>query len=336
MQHVNSETILRRRGRTTPAALPQMMRAIAIDRLGGVDQLSLHTLPVPRPGAGEILIELHTVGVGSWDIDMREHGVDSGDTRFPFVPGVDGAGTVVALGRGVRRFGIGDRVYAYSYARAGFYAEYVKVSVDEAARVPGVFGLEHAGAVPAIALTALQGIDDALHLKADEKLLVFGASGGVGSMAVQFAKLRRAQVLATASGEDGLTLVRKLGADFAVDARREDLADAARRFAPDGMDAVLALAGGEPLENGLRAVRAGGRLAFPNGVEPEPKGRSVHTIAYDGIAGVREFRRLGSAIEAMALQVPIAASFPLEQARDAHERVAAGHVLGKVVLRIRN
>jgi NADPH:quinone reductase-like Zn-dependent oxidoreductase len=312
------------------------MRAIAIDRLGGVDQLTLHTLPVPRPGPGEILIGLHTAGVGSWDNYMRENGVDNGKTHFPFVLGVDGAGTVAALGKGVRRFRIGDRVLAYSYARLGFYAEYVKVAVDEAVRVPGVLGLEQAGAVPAVGLTALQGIDDALHVKADEKLLVFGASGGVGSMAVQFAKLRRARVLATASGEDGVELVRRLGADVAVDARRENLADAVRRFAPDGIDAVLALAGGEALEKALHALRPGGRLAYPNGVEPEPKGHGPDITSYDCVAGMREFRRLGSAIEAASLHVPIAASYSLEQASEAHERVAAGHVLGKVVLRIRN
>jgi NADPH:quinone reductase-like Zn-dependent oxidoreductase len=317
--------------------LPRAMRAIAVDRLGGVDGLVLHDLPLPRVGSGEVLIELHAAGVGSWDIDMRENGRD-GEQRFPFVPGVDGAGTVAAVGTRVKRFEIGERVYAYDYARTGFYAEYVAVPADHVAPVPAELDFLQAGGLPAIGLTALQGIDDALHLRAHESVIVLGASGGVGSIALQFAKLCGARVLAAASGDDGCALARRLGADAAVDARRDDLLAAARAFAPGDIDAVLALAGGAALDQCLEAVRRpGGRLAYPNGVEPEPKRqRDLHVIAYDGLAGQRQFERLAQAVEAASLEVPIAASYPLTDARKAHERVAAGHVLGKVVLRIRD
>jgi NADPH:quinone reductase-like Zn-dependent oxidoreductase len=143
-------------------------------------------------------------------------------------------------------------------------------------------------------------------------------------------------VFATASGADGVALVRRLGADAAVDGRREDVAAAVRRFAPDGVDAVLALAGGEALERCLDALRGGGRPAYPNGVEPEPgKRRGIEVTAYDAVAGVREFQRLGRAVEEAKLEVPIAAAYALAEAAKAHERLAAGHVLGKIVLRIR-
>jgi NADPH:quinone reductase-like Zn-dependent oxidoreductase len=143
-------------------------------------------------------------------------------------------------------------------------------------------------------------------------------------------------VFATASGEDGVALVRRLGADEAVDGRHEDVVAAARRFAADGFDALLALAGGKEMELCLDTVRRGGRVAYPNGVEPEPsKQPGVKILSYDAVPGVREFERLSRAVEEANLQVPIAAEYPLSRAAKAHERVAQGHVLGKIVLRIR-
>jgi NADPH2:quinone reductase len=164
---------------------------------------------------------------------------------------------------------------------------------------------------------------------------IVGASGGVGTLAVQFAKLRGAEVFAIASGEDGVALVMQLGADAAADGRHDDVAAAVRIFAPDGVDAVLALAGGEVLDLCVGAIRRGGRLAYPNGVEPEPKKRrDIDIIPYDAIAGVREFQRLNRAVEAANLQVPIAAVYDLADAAKAHERLAQGHVLGKIELRV--
>jgi NADPH:quinone reductase-like Zn-dependent oxidoreductase len=158
----------------------------------------------------------------------------------------------------------------------------------------------------------------------------------VGSLAVQFAHLRGARVLATASGEDGVKLARRLGAGTAIDGHYEDIAAAAHRFSPGGIDAILATAGGEALERAIDVLRQGGRVAYPNGIEPAPRRRSgIEIIPYDASSGVREFARLSRAIDAARLKVPIGAEYPLEQAAKAHERLAAGHVLGKIVLRIR-
>jgi NADPH:quinone reductase-like Zn-dependent oxidoreductase len=245
---------------------------------------------------------------------------------------------VAEVGSRVRRLKVGDKVYAYSWAnpKGGFYAEYVAVASEKVAHIPARLDLEHAGAIATTGLTALQGIDDALAMKRRETIIIHGASGGVGTVAIQFAKLRVARVLATASGIDGLELVRDMGADLAVDARHEDVAEAARRFAPDGLDAILALAGGDELERALETLRPGGRLAYPNGIEPEPKKRrDMKFIPYDGVAGIREFQRLNVAVDAAKLKVPIAEAFPLVKAAKAHERLAEGHVLGKIVLRIR-
>ena len=318
-------------------SIPKTMRAAAIGRFGGPDVLRIRALPVPVPGPGDILIALHTAGVGGWDASIRGGWSPGGRPRFPLVLGTDGAGTVAAVGARVRRLAVGDRVYSYSWPNpSGFYAEYVAVSAERVAPVPKRLNLTSAGAIPTTGVTALQGVDDALHLKKGETVIVHGASGGVGSLALQFAKWRGARVLAMASGKDGLALVRRLGADVAVDGRRQDIAAAARRFAPDGVDAVLAFAGGKGLTRSLDALRRGGRVAYPNGVAPAPRKRQgIKIIAYDSVSGVREFERLGRAVERARLKVPIAAAYPLAQAARAHRRLARGHVLGKIVLRIR-
>jgi NADPH:quinone reductase len=320
------------------ASLPQSMKAAAIDRAGGPEVITLHTLPVPTPQPDEVLIAVHTAGVAVWDFIVREHPSQITHARFPLVLGTDGSGMVAAVGAQVQGFKVGEKVYSYSWdnPQGGFYAEYVAVPAKLVGHVPTSLTLKEAGAIATTALTAIQGIDDALHLKAGETLIIHGAAGGVGSLAVQFAKLRQARVLATASGEDGLKFVRDLGADAAVDGRQGDIGAAARALAPAGVDAVLALAGGETLERCLAALRAGGRVAYPSGVRPEPSARTGITITrYDAIAGPQEFQRLNQAITAARLRVPIAAEYPLAEAAQAHERLQAGHVLGKIVLSIR-
>ena len=320
------------------ADLPKTMKAAAIDRSGGPEVITLHTLPVPKPAADEVLIAVDTAGVAIWDAHLRAHPTEIKHSAFPLILGTDGAGTVAAVGEKVKRFKVGDEVYSYSWdnPHGGFYAEYVAVPAERVGHIPHGLTLRDAGAIATTALTAIQGIDDALHLKAGETVIIHGASGGVGTLAVQFARLRGAKVLAIASGEDGLDLVAQLGANGGVDGRTGDITAAARGFAPNGVDAVLALAGGDPLERCIDALRAGGHVAFPYGVEPEPKARpGLSPIRYNAIPGVEEFERLNGAIEAAKLRVPIAAEFPLSEAAKAQARVEGGHVLGKIVLRVR-
>ncbi|MDA8090084.1 MAG: NADP-dependent oxidoreductase [Nitrospiraceae bacterium] len=314
------------------------MKAAAIDRFGPPEVLTLHTLPVQKPGPNEVLIALHSAGVGVWDAKIRDGSWASGSTKFPLVPGADGAGFIADKGALVRRFQIGDRVWAtrYENPKGGFYSEYVTVDASNVALAPKQLALPEAAAAVVTGLTALQGIDDALHVQKGETVMIFGATGAVGSLAVQFAKLRGARVIGTASGSDASAFVRKLGADEVFDARSDDAVEQLRVLAPDGLDAVLALAGSGTLDPCLELVRAGGRIAYPNGVEPEPgKRRGITVQAYNGEAGTGEFERLDRAVAQAGLKVPIAATYPLEQAAKAHERIERGHVMGRIVLQIR-
>ncbi len=319
--------------------VPGAMKAAAIEEFGPPQVLTLHTLPVLLPGPTEVLIELHAAGVGVWDASVRDGSwKPAGRSKFPLVPGTDGAGVVVLRGSRVRRFEIGDRVWAYHYAnpKGGFYAEYAAVDAAHVGHMPRRLNFEQAGASATTGLTALQGIDDALRVGRGETVLIFGATGAVGTLAIQFAKRHRARVIATASDSEGTELARKLGADALFDARSNDAAARLRQLAPDGIHAALVLAGSETLEACLDLVRYDGRIAYPNGVWPEPKKRrNIPVTAYDGTAGPKEFERLEHAATQARLSVPVAAVFPLEQAAKAHERIAQGHILGRIVLRIK-
>ena len=312
------------------------MKAAAIDRFGPPSVLKLHTLPAPEPGPEEVLITLHSAGVGVWDASVRDGSWRPyGRPKFPLIPGTDGAGIVSALGARVRRFSVGDRVYATDYA-GGFYAEWVAVEAENVARVPPRLDLLSAGAALVPGLTALQGIDDHLRVRRGETVLIFGATGSVGTLAVQFAKRLRARVLATASGRAANALVRRLGADGVFDPHRGDAPEQLEKLAGGAIDRVLALAGGDVLERCLELVRPRGRVAYPNGVEPEPRRRSrFQVVAYDAEAGPRQFAKLESAIKEARLRVPIAAVYPLAQAAKAHQRLQRGHILGRIVLQIR-
>jgi NADPH:quinone reductase-like Zn-dependent oxidoreductase len=309
------------------------MKAAALDRFGGPEVLHTETLPVPRPGAKQVLIRLDAAGIGVWDPYVRSGEFELGPARFPLVIGNDGAGEVVAVGKRVARFHPGDRVYAYSM-QGGFYAEFAAVNEEEVAPIPGGLSAAEAGVLGADGVTALRGLDDRLHLQSGESLMVYGASGGIGHLAVQLAKRMGVRVFAVASGRDGVALCRDLGADVAVDGKQDDVAREARAFVPNGLDAALVLATGDSLAPGLATLREGGRIAYPNGVEPPPKAPPGRTaVAYDGAPGRDVFERLGQLVGAGPFRVEIGRTFALDEAARAHREIGQHH-LGKLALQI--
>ena len=256
--------------------------------------------------------------------------------QFPYVLGSEGAGTIVATGEHVSRFREGDQVYALGFLnpKGGLYAEYAAVAADLVSRLPGKLTIEQAGVMGGVGITALRGLDDTLRLKAGESVMIFGASGGIGHIAVQLAKRMGARVLAVASGEDGVALVERLGADAVVNGRKENVQAAARAFAPGGLDAALLTAGGNAAEEALLALHEGGRVAYPNGVQPEPRARAtVQLSSYNGEPDLDIITRLDRLIEAGPFEVHVARTFPLAEAAEAHRALGA-HYLGKLALRV--
>jgi NADPH:quinone reductase-like Zn-dependent oxidoreductase len=315
------------------------MKAVAIDRFGGPETLTLETLPVPRVGPDEVLIHIESADVAVWDPFEREGGfakLYGAKPRFPYVLGTDGAGTVATVGKNVGRFKKGDRVYgvALMNPKGGFYAEYAAVKADNVAHIPDKLTTEQAGVMPCDALTALTGLDNVVGLKPGEALMVFGAGGGIGHLAVQLARRMGARVLAVASGADGVALAQRLGADAVVNGRTDDVAAAARAFAPAGLDAALMTAGGEVADGALVVMREGGRVAYPNGVEPAPKVRpGVRLSNYNVVIDPEAIDKLNRLIEAGPFEAHVARTFPLDQAAAAHKALEE-HYLGKLALRL--
>ena len=323
----------------TSQAKAQTMRAVALDKFGGPEALKIQTLPIPQIEADEVLIRVEAAGVGAWDPVEREgRFVEIMGTKptFPYVLGTDGAGTIAAVGKDVNRFKEGDRVYAGELAnpKGGFYAQYVAIKADNVSRIPGHLSLEQAAVLPTDGLTALTGLAKVLGSKAGESLMVYGASGGIGHLALQLAKRLGAKVFAIASGDDGVQLVKKLGADSAVDGRSDNVLSAAKEFAPNGIDAALVTAGGERTNRALSAVRKGGRIAYPHGVMPEPAAPDDVTIeAYDGEFSRALVERLNTLIDSGPFNVHVDKTFRLDEAREAHKALTEHH-LGKIALRI--
>ena len=320
-------------------SLPQEMNAVTIDRFGGLDVLKPSRRPMPEVGAGDVLIQVSYAGVGTWDPLERE-GVFAEmlgqEPAFPVTLGTDGSGRIAAVGAGVERFQGGDFVYALSSQtqKHGFYAEYVVIDADTVSLVPDGLALDQAGAMPAAALTALQGLDDTLHLTRGEALLILGASGDLGHLAVQMAKRMGARVLAVASGDDGVAMVRELGADVVIDGKTADVAAAAREFAPEGFDAVLGLVGGPVLDAAIAALRKGGRVAHPLGVRPEPEPREgLDLRSYSMTPNAAALVKLNEMIASGPFSVKIAQVFPLDQAMAAQEALGKRRV-GKLILQV--
>lgn len=320
---------------TTP---PRTMRAAAIDRFGGAELVTLRTLPVPDVGPSDVLIRVEVAGLASWDAVEREghyDGLFGLASTFPYVLGWDGAGTVASVGNRVSGFEPGDRVYGASMPlpRGGFYAEFTVVAAENVAHVPGRLPIEQAGAMPWDALTALTGLEE-LGVKRGQALMIFGASGGIGHVAVQIARRMGARVLAVASGDDGVALAAALGAEAVVNGRRDDVVGAARDFAAGGLDAALVTVGGETTDRALTAVRNGGRVACPHGVTPAiavPSG--VELVLYTGDISRAATDKLNALIEAGPFEVHVDRMFPFEDVAEAH-RLIGTHYVGKLALRV--
>ncbi len=305
------------------------MRAIAIEEFGGSDKLQLVDLPTPEPGAEEVLIRVRAAGVGPWDV-MSRQGV-FGDREFPFVPGFEPAGVVEMVGSGVEDFSEGDEVYAYRFPGGG-YAEYLTAAQGVTARKPASLSFEKAAGVPVAGTTAHQGLVDELGVREGETVLIAGASGGVGSFAVQIAaNILGARVIGTASARNHEYL-RELGVEEAID-YNGDWVTAVRDVAPDGVDAVLVCAGGDTLLRSFETVRDGGRVAYivPVEEEPEPpRGISAHFFSAQPDGG--RLSALASMFDAGQLRVNLQEVVPLEEAARAQDIVEEGHTRGKVVL----
>jgi NADPH2:quinone reductase len=254
-----------------------------------------------------------------------------GLTSLPMSPGLEVAGVVQAAGTETG-FNAGDELMGYTGFSGGGFAEYVAVDPRSAALKPSSLSFAEAAALVAGAGTAYEGLVDRLELQRDERILITGASGGVGTMAVQIAAAVGARVFGVASGGN-IDYVRGLGAEEVFDYNQPGWSETALAASPGGVDALFEGVGGEAGEEALKAVRAGGRASFI--ALPTPQIDPGSAIAGEFfLAGVTRERleAIAALVSRGQLRVELAGVFPLEQAREALERVRGGHTRGKVVL----
>ncbi|MCM0648062.1 NADP-dependent oxidoreductase [Clostridium swellfunianum] len=315
------------------------MKAVVLDRFGGPSELVMRNIPVSDVEPEDVLIRVEYAGVGQWDIFEREGGYAEMlgmKPNFPYVVGSEGAGTVVRTGGNVTGFNIGDKVYASGFLnpKGGFYSEYVVVESKYVSHIPECITIKEASAILGVGITALRGLEDILKLKQGEAIIIVGASGGVGHLAVQIAKNKGARVFAVASGDDGVDMVRSLGIDTVVDGYKDDILLAAKSFAPAGFDAALITTGGEIAEIASKCVRTRGNIAYPNGIYPVPKAHSeVSIVEYNGEPDSDIINRLNDFVKQGILKCHIDQVFLLKDAYEAHIALSK-HYLGKLCLRI--
>ncbi len=306
------------------SALPETMLAAVLDSAGPPEALQLRTVPLPPLPRDHVMIAVDYAGVGSWDTEQR--GGAYGQVQKGTILGADGSGRVAALGPDVKRLSVGDRVYSYSYGNkhGGFYAEYVSVPADLVERVPQQLDQTIAGAIPCVGLTAHSGLS-VLEIEREEPLLVFGASGGVGSMAVWLAANALGAKVTGTGRPDAFDYLLKLGAAYAVDPSDS-------QFEGD-FDAALLTASSDSLPRWEAHLHSGAAVAYPNGVEPVPELEGHETIGYDGEMSREAFERFNGAIGTKT--IPLAVDvYTLDRVAEAHQRIEKGHVVGKIVLQI--
>ncbi|MBI3966261.1 MAG: NADP-dependent oxidoreductase [Chloroflexi bacterium] len=300
------------------------MRAITSNDFGATPALC--DLPVPEPGPGEVLVRVQASSVNGFDLAVaagRLKGMM--ERRFPVVLGKDFAGMVAAIGPGASRFAVGDRVFGVVMKPVlgdGAFAEYVAVPKSFGnTRLPAGVDLAVAGALGLAGTTALMAVE-AVAPAAGETVLISGAKGGVGALAVQLATARGAEVIATARPGADADFVRSLGAAHAVD-YNGDLSPLVRAIRPDGVHAAIHLAGEGATLAGL--LVPGGRIASALGFGPDAAGeRQVTATAIMATPDATTLERLAAEIAAGRLRVPVQRTYRLEEVPQALADFSAG------------
>ncbi len=329
------------------AALPAHMTAIAIRSPGGPEVLTAERRPVPKPGDGEILIEVAAAGVNRPDV-MQRMGLYPPPPGAPDIPGLEIAGKVVACGTGVTRWKEGDKVMALVVG--GGYAEFCIAHESHALPVPAALSLTEAAAIPETFFTVWYNAFERGRLAARETLLVHGGSSGIGTTAIQLAAAFGARVITTAGTPEKCAACRKLGADVAINYKTEDFVAVTKQATSDrGADLVLDIVGGDYIDRNYEAAAVEGRIvqiAFQSSSRAAVDFRRLmlkrltHTGSTLRARSVADKGAIARAVEAKGLprtaagrvKPVIDSTFPLREAAAAHARMESSQHIGKIVL----
>ena len=309
------------------------MKAVRIQSYGGSEVLSFEETPLPVPGDNDALIHVKAASINQTDIAFRSGYMASYiPLAFPITLGLDIAGIVEAVGSAVTNLRVGDPVYArMDLSHLGGYAEYAVVNAAEVVRKPDSLDYIQAASIPHAALTAWRALIDIANLTAGQRVLIHAAAGGVGSFAVQLAKIRGAYVLGTASTSNQ-EFLRELGVDEPIDYTAGPFENKVKN-----VDVVFDTVGGDTLARSYQVLKPGGILVTvmePPSAELAARYgvRAILAAAMPPVAPV--LNEINALVEAGRLKPYISAVLPLSEARKGHDMVAPRHTRGKVVFQV--
>jgi NADPH:quinone reductase-like Zn-dependent oxidoreductase len=315
------------------------VKTIVIEAFGGVEQLKFKKLPTPFPANDEVQIKILYTAVNPVDWKIREGYLkERVPHQFPIVLGWDAAGIISAVGKDVQTFKEDDEVYAYCrkpLVQWGTYAEYICVDHAFVALKPKNLTFAQAASIPLAGLTAWQSLFDAGKLSRGETVLIHAGAGGVGGMAIQFAKTKGAKVFTTASAANH-DYVKSLGADVVIDYGQEDFLTVIREQLPKGVDLACDFVGGDVTEKTARCVKRGGRMvSILDKLASELSQRYGIEAHYVFVQpNGQELREIAGLIEQGKVSSPEIMEMRLEDAAIAHEQIRTGHTKGKIVLKV--
>lgn len=325
---------------------PTQMRAVEITKSGGPDVLQLTTRPVPTPNPGEILIKLAFAGVNRPDA-LQRAGLYAPPPTASDLPGLEGAGTVAAVGEGVAKWQVGDEVCAL--LPGGGYAEFVTCPANHALPIPKGLDLKQAACLPETYFTVYSNVFMRGGLKAGERFLVHGGASGIGTTAIQLASVFGARVFTTAGSDEKCQVCRDLGAEVAMNYRQEDFVKTLRENG--GANLILDMVGGDYINRNIKALADDGRMvhiAFLQGPKAEINFAQIMArrltitgstlrpqsdLAKSGIADQLD-QHIWPLLEAGRVAPVMDRTFDLADAAKAHARMEGSEHIGKIVLKV--
>jgi NADPH:quinone reductase-like Zn-dependent oxidoreductase len=308
------------------------MKAIVINAYGNEDVLNYVEVERPKPKADEVLVKVHAAAVNPADWKIRDGMGEAFGLKLPLILGGDIAGTIEAVGVEVKNFKQGDAVYGMTVSGgfSGGYAEYAAAKTDAIVFKPDELSFEEAAAIPIGALTAWQSIFDLANLSSGQRILITGASGGVGSMAVQLAKAKGAFVIGTASGKNE-QFVRDLGADEFVDYTLQPFESVVK-----DVDVVFDTIGNDTQERAFQTLKQGGFLVTSAGTPSAAKAHEFGVAAAFVFCkpNAQQLAEINQLIEEGKLKIHIETVLPLTEVKKAHQLSQSGRTRGKIVLQV--
>jgi NADPH:quinone reductase-like Zn-dependent oxidoreductase len=310
------------------------MRAAIFGEFGGPEKVKATIMEVPELKEGEVLIRVKAAGVNPVDA-MISKGVykEMMPHLLPVIPGWDVCGVVEDRGHAARRFKVGEEVYAYARRpeiKWGTFAEYMVIPDSYLAKKPDNLSPEEAAGIPLAGLTAYQSLYDAGRLQENQTVLILGASGGVGSFAIQLAKEKGAKVIGVAS-EKNHSFMKRLGADYTIDYKNKHIGEATKEIFPEGVDLIFDCTSGESMQQSLMALKPSGKLVSilnqGEGLNPD-----IHFQFVFVEPNARQLEELRELAEAGKLKVHISKTYSLNDAAEALKQIESLHTTGKIVV----